>query len=54
MNPNSAAAWLDGIVPPHTGLASPMRWSPPDEDTDVELPAWSWLVGAAPGNEAPQ
>lgn len=21
-----------------------MRWTPPDADTDVELPPWSWLV----------
>lgn len=43
--------WLDDTVPA-VGLANPMHWRPLDEDSDVEVPPWSWLV--APGKETPQ
>jgi hypothetical protein len=38
---------------PRTSLTNGMHWMPRDEDSDVEVPPWSWLV-ACPRTETPQ
>jgi hypothetical protein len=37
--------WLDYPVgTPQTSLSNAMRWMPRDDDSDVEVPPWSWLA----------